>query len=167
MQVEIAIDAYDDLFSDFDIRDYRERFFSNDFLDELKMRTNRSVDAKALAIKLVIPSDERDDGAEAIILDRIREFFAMRLERNKAKKRAILLTAVKFEAIGLLIMLVANYLARFITDYLRDFLLIPSWFFVWSGLEKYMYNIRGLDKKIRFYDVLTRSSVTFEGIEAR
>ena len=120
-----------------------------------------------MAIKLVIPSDERDDGAEAIILDRIREFFALRLERNKAKKRAILFTAVKFEAIGLLIMLVANYLARFITDYLKDFLLIPSWFFVWSGLEKYMYNIRVLDKKIRFYDVLTRSSVTFEGIEAR
>ncbi|HOZ73387.1 MAG TPA: hypothetical protein PLQ29_14530 [Spirochaetales bacterium] len=167
MQVQIAIDTYDDLFSDFDIRDYRERFFSNDFLDELKMRTNRPLDAKALAIKLVIPSDERDDGAEAIILDRIREFFAMRLERNKAKKRAILFTAVKFEAIGLLIMLVANYLARFITDYLKDFLLIPSWFFVWSGLEKYMYNIRVLDKKIRFYDVLTRSSVTFEGIEAR
>ncbi|HPE90396.1 MAG TPA: hypothetical protein P5298_13560 [Spirochaetia bacterium] len=167
MQVQIAIDTYDDLFSDFDIRDYRERFFSNDFLDELKMRTNRPLDAKALAIKLVIPSDERDDGAEAIILDRIREFFALRLERNKAKKRAILFTAVKFEAIGLLIMLVANYLARFITDYLKDFLLIPSWFFVWSGLEKYMYNIRVLDKKIRFYDVLTRSSVTFEGIEAR
>ncbi len=167
MQVQIAIDTYDDLFSDFDIRDYRERFFSNDFLGELKMRTNRPLDAKPLAIKLVIPSDERDEDSEAIILERIRDFFAMRLERNKSKKRASLITAVKFEAIGLIFMLAANLLSRFTADFLRDFLLIPSWFFVWSGLEKYMYNIRNLDKKIRFYGVLTRSSVRFEGREAR
>lgn len=165
MQVQIAIDTYDDLFSDFDIRSYQERFFSNDFLGELKMRTNRPLDGKALAIKLAIPSNARNHDDETIILNRIREFFAIRLERNKSKKKAVLVTAIKFEVIGLLFMLAANFLARFSTEYLKDFLLIPSWFFVWSGLEKYMYNIRNLDKKIRFYGVLTRSSVCFEGLE--
>jgi hypothetical protein len=38
MEIIIALDSYDDLFSDFDIRGFDQRPFSRDFLDELNLR---------------------------------------------------------------------------------------------------------------------------------
>ena len=47
--VHIALDDYDDIFSDFDISPYNQRALSKDFLDELKTRVG---DGKVVRIVL-------------------------------------------------------------------------------------------------------------------
>jgi len=76
------------LFSDFDIRGYGERALSKDFLDELHVRLRRSRIKSGLDIVFLIPSERRDETDEALIIERIRGFFADRREDRKGRGTA-------------------------------------------------------------------------------
>lgn len=162
MSVQIAIDNYDDLFSDFDIRDYSERYISSDFLNELRMRINKIHPTKAIEITLIIPETERNRTMESTISSRLTTFFNDRFTRNKAKKKLIIFKMLLFELIGIAFLLLANLLESHTPTYLKEFLLIPSWFFIWNGLEKYMNNSNIIRKSIDYYSHLVQSTITFK-----
>jgi hypothetical protein len=86
MKVQIAIENYNDLFSDFDIRSYSERYISSDFLNELRMRTYKVLNRKGIEITLVIPEGERDAEDERIIITRLHDFSSNTKDRNIKKK---------------------------------------------------------------------------------
>ncbi|MCD1653109.1 hypothetical protein K7J14_00090 [Treponema zuelzerae] len=111
MSVQIAIDNYDDLFSDFDIRGYEERYFSSDFLNELRMRTIKLFSKKELEIVFVIDKTERNATYEAIISGRLKLFFNNRYERNNRKRKKLLFDAVLLELVGIAFMLITMYLS--------------------------------------------------------
>ncbi len=161
MSVQIAIDSYDDLFSDFDIRDYRERYISSDLLNELRMRTNKVAGRNGIDLVFIIDSKERSAEAEDVIAKRLRVFFDSRHERNKSKKNSIIMTMAAFEIIGMAFLLMANVLEKYTFPYLKEFLLIPSWFFIWNGLERYLNNRKSIDRNIKYYSKLRRSRIVF------
>lgn len=162
MSVQIAIDQYDDLFSDFDIRSYEERYISTDFLNELRMRTSKLLHKKEIQIIIKIDEKERDMENEKIIAERLRSFFRNRYERNMKKKKQIILNAVILELIGIAFMLIANFLGNYTVEYFKEFMLIPAWFFVWNGLDKYVFNKKILEKKVKYYSILNNSRIRFE-----
>ncbi len=164
MSVQIAIDNYDDLFSDFDIRGYEERYFSSDFLNELRMRTIKLFSKKELEIVFVIDKTERNATYEAIISGRLKLFFNNRYERNNRKRKKLLFDAVLLEIVGIAFMLITMYLEKYDLNYFKEFMLIPSWFFIWNGLEKYIYNAKILDKKVAYYSKLKKAAIRFEDI---
>lgn len=165
MRVQIAIENYNDLFSVFDIRGYNERYISSDFLNELRMRTYKILGKKGIDINLVIPMRERNPEHEVIIAKRLKRFFQNRHERNLKKKNDILIKSILFELVGVLFMFLAFLLSKHVHEYIKEFLLIPSWFFVWSGLEKYFEHRKILDKKIAYYSRISKSRIQFESIE--
>jgi hypothetical protein len=162
MSVQIAIDHYDDLFSDFDIRSYEERYISTDFLNELRMRTSKLLNKKEIKIIIKIDEKERNTEDEKIISERLKSFFKNRYERNMRKKKQIILNAVVLELFGIAFMLIANFLGKYAIDYFKDFMLIPAWFFVWNGLDKYIFNKKVLEKKAKYYSILNNSTIIFE-----
>lgn len=161
MRIEIAIDNYDDLFSDFDARNYSDRYFSSDFLGELKIRTHRYRSERTLDIVFIIPKDERNAEQEALIIQRFRKFVKNRLKRNKNKHKDVIVKALAFESLGILLLVVANLISGQIPELFKDFLLIPSWFFVWNGLERYLINRQAIRAKFRYYSTLNESSYAF------
>ena len=162
MSVQIAIDNYDDLFSDFDIRDYSERYISSDFLNELRLRANKVKNENDINIIFIVGDKERNVEYEKIIAGRLKTFFNNRYERNKNKRRKILLGMFLFELIGIIFMLLAIYIEKYASVYLKDFLLIPSWFFIWNGFEKYINNKKIVDRNIKYYSKLIKSTITFK-----
>jgi hypothetical protein len=62
MEIVIALDIYDDLYSDFDIRGYGERAISRDFLDELHIRLRRLGTEKRTDIVLLVPTGTSTTG---------------------------------------------------------------------------------------------------------
>jgi hypothetical protein len=165
MKVQIAIENYNDLFSDFDIRSYSERYISSDFLNELRMRTYKVLNRKGIEITLVIPEGERDAEDERIIIKRLHDFFQIRRDRNIKKRNGILLKSIFLEVVGIGCMFVANFLSKYTIEYFKDFMLIPSWFFVWNGLEKYFDHRKILDKKIKYYSFISESRIRFESMQ--
>jgi hypothetical protein len=168
MEIAIALDTYDDLFSDFDIRGYGERALSKDFLDELHVRLRRSRIKTGLDIVFLIPAELRNEADEALIIERIRGFFSDRREHyrredGKSKRRAF-----AFIAIGLALSIAANVIVeRFDSlPLFGDFILIPSWFFVWSGFEALIKNRDELGRKKKYYAVLYESRTSFRAIES-
>ncbi len=164
MRVQIAIDNYDDLFSDFDIREYKVRYISSDFLNELRMRTNKILSNKGIEICLCLPKEERNDEHEKIIAKRLKGFFQIRHERNLNKKINILLRAIVFEIIGILFLFIALFFSKYTFEYFKEFMLIPSWFFVWNGLEKYFDHRKIVYKNISYYSMIRKSQIKFESI---
>jgi hypothetical protein len=167
MEIAIALDTYDDIFSDFDIRGYGERALSRDFLDELRVRIKKAGTRSDLSIVLLIPRRRRKPGDEELITRRTRAFFAERgghyaREDAKSKWRSAL-----FVAIGLFLSLAANFFAERLAylPLFKDFLLIPAWFFVWSGLELFVRNRDEIVGKKEYYHALHGSRVEFRDIE--
>ena len=164
MKVQIAIDSYNDLFSDFDIRDYNDRYISSDFLIELRMRTYKTLAAKGIDISLVMPIEERNPESETVIAKRLKCFFQARLERNRKKRKEMLLKALSLEAIGVAFMILAYFLSKYAPDFFKDFMLIPSWFFVWNGLDTYFEHRKILLKKISYYSAISKSRIKFDNM---
>jgi len=162
MSVQIAIDHYDDLFSNFDIRGFEERYISTDFLNELGMRTSKLLHKKEIQIIIKIDEKERNPDEEMIIAERLRTFFKNRYDRNMKKKKQIILNAIVLEMTGIAFLLIAIFLGKYTIDYLKEFMLIPAWFFVWNGLDKYVFNRKLLDKKVNYYSILNNSKIRFE-----
>jgi hypothetical protein len=164
MEIAISLDAYDDLFSDFDIRGYADRALSKDFLDELHLRMRRARDRSGLEIALLVPEERRDLAGEEQIIGRLRRFYAEREAHCVKEDRNAALRGLAFIGTGLALSVLANFIVgRFLSMPLfNDFLLIPSWFFVWSGFD-YLTKREELRKKRRYYAELSASRTTFKG----
>lgn len=167
MEVAIALETYDDLFSDFDIRSYGERAISRDFLDELRVRLRKAGPGTKVDLVLLIPGERRDVEDEALIVERMRVFFEERRahylrEDRKAKRNSAL-----FVAAGVSLFVAASLLAeRFdFLPLLADFLLVPAWFFVWNGLELFLKDKEEIRRKRGYYGSLALSRTAFRDIE--
>lgn len=166
-EIGIALDTYDDIFSDFDIRGYDERAISRDFLDELRLRLRRRAGEAALAIVFLIPLSERSPQQESLVLERLKSFFQERRAYYRKENSRTLLTSLLLVAIGLGLALGANLLANRAgaSSLLGDFLLIPAWFFVWNGLELLIKNRREINRKGEYYGQLCGARLEFRDRE--
>jgi hypothetical protein len=167
MEIAIALDTYDDLFSDFDIRGYGERALSRDFLDELRVRLRRFGTKPGFDILFLVPAERRNEADEKLIIERIRLFYADRREHYRREDERVKRRALSFVAIGLALSVAANFVAgRFDSlPLFNDFILIPSWFFVWSGFEALIKNREEIGKKRKYYHALSESRTSFRAIE--
>ena len=162
MDILIALDSYDDLFSDFDIRGFNERPISRDFLDELNLRMKRLESKEGLRIVFVLDAADRKAEDEAVIARRVEKFFADRHAHYRREDRKTTLRSFAFVLIGLLLLVVANFFSKYLPSTFREFLLIPSWYFVWSGLEHYVDSRAGMREKKRYYGALGQARLAFQ-----
>lgn len=168
MEIAISLDEYDDIFSDFDIRGYTDRSLSEDFLDELRLRLRKAQDTDDLSIILLIPERRRRKTIEPLIVNRLQTFFAERKAHYLREDRHILIRGLLFIGVGLVLSVTANYIAEYLLSMplFDDFLLIPSWFFVWSGFD-YLIKREELRKKKRYYSELIDSKIMFRSHRLR
>ncbi|MBM3229972.1 hypothetical protein FJZ26_06065, partial [Candidatus Parvarchaeota archaeon] len=78
--ISIAIDTYDDIFSDFDPRPYSTRQVSHDFLVEIRARYKETRGGR-IEVRFIVPDIERDLKTESVIKKRLREYFAQEKRR--------------------------------------------------------------------------------------
>jgi hypothetical protein len=168
MEIAIALDSYDDIFSDFDIRSYRERAISKDFLDELRVRLRRLGTKSSVDIVLLVPARDRSVSDEELIAARARSFFDERREHYLREDARSKLGSVVFVSVGLVLSLAASYFAGRLAflPLFKDFLLIPAWFFVWSGLERFVKDREEIGRKKKYYLSLCGSRIVFGDREA-
>jgi len=167
MEIAIALDGYDDLFSDFDIRSYGERAISRDFLDELGVRLRKSGTLAAVDLVLLLPAELRRPEDEARIVERLRAFFAERRDHYLRESRRAKARSLLFVAIGLFLSFVANLSVERLafSPLLKDFFLIPAWFFVWNGLELFLRHRREIGSRREYYASLAASRTVFKDID--
>ena len=63
-ELNFRLDSYQDIFSDFDSREYKNRSLSQDFLDELRRVSKDKSKHEKIKIILSIPKERRNKNGE-------------------------------------------------------------------------------------------------------
>lgn len=163
--LHIALDTYDDIFSDFDPSGYDRRVLSDDFMKEMQKRyvETRKGD---IELRFSIPEGMRSPKTELLIKKRLKEYFQMQLklldaEIDKRKKAGII-----YFGVGFLVLLITVYSAEFFpSSHVRDvlaILLTPlGWFGMWEGIGLFVQAPVKYDDQRRFYLKFIKANYVF------
>jgi hypothetical protein len=164
-KADIALDSYDDIFSDFDPSPYERRLLSEDLISELRRRHAASGKGE-LVVNFTLPKALRNEKTEALIKKRIKEHFRSRLReleklrRDKTRYGAILiLLGVAFSA--LLIVFPMLDVVPFVTLFS-----VLIWYALWSGFDHVFETAHRMRKKISFAEKFTKAEYNFFPQEA-
>ncbi len=159
--VSLWLNSYDDLFSDFDHRNYDVRAISDDFLVEAKKFT--SIKSGKLQLRFHLPIIKRKKEVELLIRKRLqnhfkRHYLLLNDEKKEKVKRGILLTVL-----GLTLMVGASALSIYTTNFWGKILIIifepGGWFLTWMGLDQVFFE--GHKEDYTFYDKMNKCEIEF------
>ncbi len=163
--IHIALDNYDDIFSDFDISPYETRALSQDFVDELESRVGWK--QKELTIVFSLPKKERDPKIEKIVKKRISEYFEGKMRESDYELRKLERKGALFVVIGIFFLICAIYVPSFIhsprlADIVGDVITTPlGWFFTWTGLSMLIEEPADIRDDQYFYEKLKNANIVF------
>jgi hypothetical protein len=140
----IILEEYDRAFSYFDHRDYEERAFSLDFLQECEHRMKRnSSGGKDLCLYLPISKRHRD--TEQMIAERLKLHFREQYEQRFKRIRRVKTIAYIIALLGTILLAFSYLIGESARDfrpsgmaaYIYD---CASWYIFWTALDTIYYN---------------------------
>jgi len=140
-EIDIAIDTWDDIFSDFDPSPFSERTLSEDFIVELKKRY-RETRKGNFAVAIFAPASLKDPKAESTVIQRLKRHFKHRSLQRQKEIIAIRIKGVIFVLVGigfLTFLTLAAYYKLFsnLTVEILGIVVMPlGWFGIWEGFSK-------------------------------
>jgi len=168
-EIAIAIDTWDDVFSDFDPRPLSERALSEDFIIELKQRYRETNKGDFIVI-ICAPQALNDKKSERMVAKRLKRHFLHRaLLRKKANVR-IRLRGVIFVLCGICFLsfltLAAYY--KIFSDLVLNIISIVvmplGWFGIWEGFSKIVDITPAFLNEEVFYAKLAKAQYRFQYI---
>jgi len=159
-KVDMALDVYDDLFSDFDPSPYQTRLLSEDFLSELRRRYV-STGENDIVVNFTIPEALRNEKTESLIKKRIKEHFKMRVRTIKQKAREKADNGLIRLAGGILLSIALFMIPELETVPILTIFSVLIWYSIWSGLENVLEASSSLGKKKAFAEKFTRADYVF------
>lgn len=165
-EMNLWLDSYDDIFSDFDSRHYMKRRISEDFLNELRFEMKYMQQHPGEMI-LSLPGQNRNEEAEKIIQTSLTNFFTTQLLVHSDTYRKKLNKGIVFLLAGIAIMLTNSWLSfhsnqSFFSVGLKVLLEPAGWFLLWTALDFLYYDHMELKKEKNFYKQLSEMHIHFK-----
>ncbi|NYZ73790.1 hypothetical protein H0O00_01485 [Candidatus Micrarchaeota archaeon] len=158
--VQIALDGYDDLFSDFDPSPYETKMLSDDFLAELRKRYAETKSGE-LVVNFTIPANQRSDKTDALVKKRLKDYFKYQHTYLAKKVVDTRMRGLLRVAGGAAVLVVAFGFASSISLALENLLLVPSWFLLWSGFDSLIDAPTKLSSEMRFNERFMKAKYNF------
>lgn len=164
-EVNILLDSYDDMFSDFDPSEYSERTLSDDFIIQAQ-KISKNKDGAKMTLKLLLPGPARDEGNEKVIIKRLYSHFGDSYQQGKNDVKRTNRKGILLIVIGVALMVTASYLSFMKPEkYHLHFLIVlfepAGWFLLWAGLDHLVYLSRSKKNDIDFYAKMIKSKINF------
>ncbi|MDD5019070.1 MAG: hypothetical protein PHH75_02290 [Candidatus Omnitrophica bacterium] len=140
-EISIAIDSWDDVFSDFDPSPIDRRILSEDFLSELKKRY-RETQRGDFVITIYAPASLKDETTEKLVNKRLKQYFKFRhlslqKEIATAVRRGTLFVLGGVASLSSLTMLTYFHMLDKLTLELIAIIFMPlGWFGIWEGFSR-------------------------------
>lgn len=163
------LDDYNDIFSDFDSRQYSRRRVSEDFVQEL--RSAFALREEAISeLVLLLPGSRRKSEQEHLIAESLQNYFLQRREAHnkfisKKRRSAYILLLVGFLLMTIDALFVYKIQNETLSRVLRIIMEPAGWFFVWTGMESFFYDLKRLKTETRFYNTISSLNWHFKSIE--
>jgi hypothetical protein len=165
--ISIAIDTYEDIFSDFDPRDILERDLSQDFLNELMHRHRQNRSGK-YDVVLVAPRSIENKETEKKIVSRLNKYFHQKYLRYIKTITEIRVRGTIYIVLGSITLMTLTFLSyNKILNALKleliGIMFLPlGWFGVWEGFSKILDIPFKLDMDTKAYKGLSKASYKFD-----
>jgi len=166
-ELNLWLDSYDDIYSDFDSRHYHKRRISEDFLYELEREMKYKED-KANRLMLLLPNQKRDEAVENSISASLSGFFQKQFLLQRDKYRRQLKKGLMFLSGGVLVMLGNTWMnyrfgstLTFSIISLKVLLEPAGWFLLWTALDSLFYDLNILKKEKILFQSLSEIQIRF------
>jgi hypothetical protein len=166
--ISLALEDYEDIFSDFDPRPYSERSLSEDFLYELQ-RAAFNKEESGLAVTLLLPKEERNGAQEKVILERLKNHFRRHHRRLEDKRKGDVKTGAWMVALGVAFMFLATYiLYEFKQTLWTAFIVVllepAGWFMFWEGSSLIFFKAKEVAPELGFYRKMSAAKIAFSSV---
>jgi len=167
--VSIALDGYDDIFSDFDPSSYSVRALSDDFVKELMKRYGEHSGGE-LRIAFSLPKKERNKNSESVIRERLKKYFEWKLKELDEDIKEETLRGAVYIGVGAMLLTGCVLINTYLQDILvfkivSELLQVPAWFGEFVGVEKIVESRAKVGKQKRFYEKFRDASCVFTSNE--
>ena len=165
IEINIWLDSYDEMFSDFDPRPYRKRVISDDFISQVRKVVKDQYQRKmTLCLLLLEPNRNHQD--EQVIAERIINYFKTNSDQLQEEKRTSIRKGLLLVVLGILLMLMASYFSFIKSEsYYVHMLLIlfepAGWFLLWMGLEKSVNFPTIKRRELDFFAHMAKTEIKF------
>jgi len=168
-EISLKLEHYDDIFSDFDMRDYSKRALSVDFVDEAR-RASLDKNGSGMELSLCVPEGSRSAEHEATIKDRLAGHFEKHHGILRKDKRRTLYQGFLMIALGVIAMVLATFILSGSAegDLLKSFFVVflepAAWFLLWEGSDLILFSSREINPELNFYKKMlaSRENITFK-----
>ena len=163
-EISLLLNSYNDIFSDFDPRNYSVRSLSDDFLNEAKRATvDKSL--KGIDLKFLVPHNKRSLHEEEIIKKRLKEYFKRHYDLVHEEIKTMVQQGLLFTLFGILLMFLAVFISfrenTIFTKFLFVLLEPGGWFCFWSGLDQVIFEPKTKKHELDFYKKMANSKINF------
>ena len=169
-EISIAIDTWDDIFSDFDPRPLSIRTLSEDFIAEFKKRY-RETRKGSLLVTIYAPISLKDNESEKAVIQRLKKHFKHRsMQRQKElgriRRRGIIFVIMGICSLGFLTISTYFQLFKELTIEILSIIFMPlGWFGIWEGFSKIVDTSPLFIQEEILFNKLSKANYQFKHIE--
>jgi hypothetical protein len=171
-EISIAIDTWDDIFSDFDPRPLNIRALSEDFIAELKKRYRETRKGDFL-VTIYAPISLKSAESEKAVTQRLKKHFKHRSmqrqkELNRIRRRGIIFVIMGICSLGFLTISTYFQLFRELAIEILSIVFMPlGWFGIWEGFSKIVDASPIFLQEEILFNKLSRAFYQFRHIEEK
>ena len=171
-EISIAIDTWDDIFSDFDPRPLEMRALSEDFIAELRKRYREARRGQFL-INIFLPESMKDEKTEKSVIHRLKTHFKSRSLQRQKELNGIRLRGSIFVMGGIFSLGFLTYItyAKTFTELAIEIIgivLMPlGWFGIWEGFSKIVDTSPIFMQEEVLFNKLSKATYKFIHIEEK
>ncbi|VVB80267.1 Uncharacterised protein [uncultured archaeon] len=162
--ISLIIDTYDDIFSDFDPRDFNQRALSDDFLIECKKAARDKL--SGIELRIMVPKSIRNFKDESKIKKRLLDHFKHHYSLEEKQIRKIVWEGISWFGLGTIFILSDSWLKtlsinNFGLTILSTILEPAGWFSFWEGLGKVFITAKEKSENYEFYKKMSDVEINF------
>lgn len=170
LDLSLWLDDYDDIYSDFDSRNYLKRRISTDFIEELQVALkNKKEEINDLV--LLLPAEKRDPLTEPKISESLKSYFHRQEIIFKQRFESSFKKGIFLLVVALFLMVVNSVISfklqnSLLSSIIRIILEPSGWFLIWVSFDMLYYDLKELKVQKRFFQELSELKIYFQSSES-
>lgn len=172
-RVDVALDGYEDIFSDFDPSPFSSRILSKDLIDEV-MRRHRETKTGDVEVRFTVPVKLRNREDEVIIRERLRDYFQAQARKIDEELRGRKKAGTVLMIAGLVLVTLHKVMAELFSDtlvysiyrWVENPVELFGWIATWVGADKvFLQNYEDLVERRAAFERFGKANFVFINAE--